>query len=215
MRQPFRTTFRGTHQKHLQKHDCTPPLDPRCSQLCAKSREGAIDLAIRYGPLQDSTLSARKLAESPAVLVAAPSYLEQSGAPESLEALTEHRCLTLHRANVPAVSWQLHGRGEVHTIPLDSPLCGNGYMARRWTLAGMGITLKSLFDVIDDLENGSLVRVLPDYLGAVSPIHAVFRSRRLQPARVRALDAAITARFAERAERCRAWLNRTLNTENR
>lgn len=170
----------------------------------------AIDMAIRYGPLQDSTLTARKLAKVPNVLVASPSYLETYGSPNTPEELTEHRCLTLQLASVPVLSWQLRGQGEVHSIDLASPLCGDGYLARRWAVAGMGIALKSLFDVIDDLEAGRLLAVLPEYVGESTPIHAVFPSRRFQRARVRALHAAIAPHFAGRAARCEAWLARSV-----
>ncbi len=165
----------------------------------------ALDMAIRYGPLQDSTLSARKLCETPSILVAAPSYLEEWGTPDTPEALARHRFLTLHLSNVPTVSWQLQRGDEIYALTVDSPLCGDGYLARRWAIAGMGIVFKSLFDVIDDLEGGRLVRVLPEYTVGQIAIHAVFPSRRFLPARVRALDAVITAHFAARQARCEAW----------
>ncbi|MBX2803974.1 MAG: LysR family transcriptional regulator [Myxococcales bacterium] len=168
----------------------------------------AIDMAIRYGPLQDSSLSARKLVEAPAILVAAPSYLDAHGSPRTPEELAAHRCLTLHRSNVPTVRWTLVRGEHTHQVDVDSPLCGDGYLARRWALAGMGIAFKSLFDVIDDLEQGGLLRVMPDVTGGTVAVHAVFPSRRFQPARVRTLDAAITQRFEARAARCRAWLQR-------
>lgn len=166
----------------------------------------AIDMAIRYGALQDSTLSARKLAQCPTVLVASPSYIAKMGAPAAPHDLKEHHCLTLKLSGTPVMSWTLHGEGQSHTIAIESGLCGDGYLARRWALRGRGIALKSLFDVIDDLEAGELQQVLPSYSSGVFGIHAVFPSRRFQPARVRALDEMITARFGARAARCAAWL---------
>lgn len=165
----------------------------------------AIDMAIRYGRPRDSTLAARKLVEAPTVLVASPGYLKRHGMPTTPHALAEHRCITLRRAGVPTVVWQLRRGEEAIDVELDSPLCGNGYLARRWAIAGMGIAFKSLFDVIDDLESGRLVCVLPEFAGERVGVHVVFPSRRFLPARVRALDRAIAARFAVRAERCRAW----------
>ena len=166
----------------------------------------AIDIAIRYGRLQDSTLFARKLAESPGILVAAPSYLAERGTPSQPDELHNHRCLTLQLSNVPMTSWELSRDGQTQTLRLQSPLCGDGYLTRRWAVAGMGIALKSVFDVIDDLEAGRLVRVLPAYVGGEFAVHAVFPSRRFQTARVRAVHAAITAHFAPRAARCTQWL---------
>lgn len=168
----------------------------------------AIDLAIRYGSLQDSRLSARKLAASPRILVAAPSYLERAGVPDGVDALLKHRCLTMELANVPVVSWRLLRGDEAHTVEMSSsPLCGDGYLVRQWAVAGMGIAFKSLLDVIDDLEAGRLVQVLPTFSGGLIPIHAVFPSRFL-PARVRALLTVIEERCRTRWERCMAWRNR-------
>lgn len=168
----------------------------------------AIDMAIRYGVLQDSTLSARKLADCPLVLVASPDYLEREGAPRRLSDLSEHRCLVLRGPSEITRRWRLYRRRKRHEIELDASLCGDGYLVRRWALTGIGIAFKSLFDVIEDLEAGRLVQVLPQLTGESMAIHAVFPSRRFLPARVRALDRAIAAAFAARAERCEAWLAR-------
>jgi DNA-binding transcriptional LysR family regulator len=168
----------------------------------------AIDLAIRYGPLRDSSLTARKLVESPRVLVAAPAYLSRHGRPERLEALAAHRLLTLRLSNAPTTSWALVGEGRSVRLPVDSPLCGDGYHVRRWAVAGEGVAFKSLVDVIDDLEAGRLEHLLPAYSGGQIAVHAVMPSRRFRPARVRAVDAAIAEAFAERAARCEAWTAR-------
>ncbi len=172
----------------------------------------AIDMAIRYGSLSDSTLAARKLAECPAILVASPAYLAKEGTPERPKDLTEHRCLTLQLSSEPTVRWQLFGRGEHHELNLDSALCGDGYLARRWAVAGMGIARKSLFDVIDDLEAGRLVRVLPTFTTGAIPIHVIFPSGRHMPARVRALDREFAAAFQQRSDRCDAWLQGSVSS---
>lgn len=167
----------------------------------------AIDMAIRYGALPDSGLTARRLVQREAILVASPEYLQNRGAPEHPRDLAQHDLVTLQRGGSPTLSWSLRrSDGEDWTVPVDSPLCGNGYLSRRWALAGRGVAYKNLFDVIDDLEAGTLRRVLPDWSGGLVPIHAVFPSRRFLPARVRALDAAIGARFAARDARCARWL---------
>ena len=182
-------------------------VDP--SDIVKDIHRNAIDIAIRYGRLDDSTLRARKLAECPALLVAAPSYVAEFGAPESPESLCQHRCLTLQLSNMPVSSWTLYDeRGSAHELSFESPLCGDGYLTRRWALAGLGITLKSLFDVIDDLEAGRLVQILPAYLGRPYAIHAVFPSRQFQTARVRSVHAAIEAHLAPRVARCQTWLDR-------
>ena len=166
----------------------------------------AIDMAIRYGPLQDSTLSVRKLAECPGVLVASPDYVERHGQPASPDELAAHRCLTLQLSSTAVTTWRLQSGGDVREVALESPLCGDGYLSRQWALDGVGIARKSVFDVIDDLESGRLVRVLPGYATERKAIQAVFPSRRYVPARVRALSDAVTLAFQERGRRCERWM---------
>ncbi|MEM9865996.1 MAG: LysR family transcriptional regulator [Myxococcota bacterium] len=166
----------------------------------------AIDMAIRYGPMQDSTLAARKLTEWPGILVASPSYLERHPAPRTPDELVAHRAITLQLSSTPISEWILEGPSGARTIDLESPLCGDGFLARHWALEGKGIARKSLFDVIDDLEAKRLVRVLPEYASERAAIHMVFPSRRFVPARVRAFDAAISDVFKERADRCERWM---------
>ncbi|TNE51821.1 MAG: LysR family transcriptional regulator [Deltaproteobacteria bacterium] len=166
----------------------------------------AIDIAIRYGPLQDSSLLARQVVDTPGVLVASPSYLAEHGVPKIPQELENHRCLTLQISSIPKVSWLLQSNQDAHLITLDSPLCGDGYLARKWAIKGMGIAYKSLFDVIDDLEAGRLKRVLPKYTVGQMKIHIVSPSRSFLPARVKVLSEAIEAHFKERVERCNRWL---------
>lgn len=165
----------------------------------------AIDMAIRYGPLQDSALTARKLAEQPGVLVASPSYLERRGTPRAPAELVDHRCITLQLASAALTTWAMRQGEARHEVELRRPLCGDGHLARQWAIAGMGVAFKSLFDVIDDLEAGRLVPVLGDWAIGSPVIHVVFPSRRHPPARVRGLDAALTRAFEARSARCDAW----------
>lgn len=166
----------------------------------------AIDMAIRYGELQDSGLMARKLADSPSILVAAPDYLERRGAPRVPQELCAHRVVTLQLSGTVVTSWRLESYGGSETVSLGSPLCGDGHFSRQCALAGKAIARKVLFDVIDDLEEGRLVRVLPSHTSGVTGIHAVFPSRRFMPARVRAVDSAVSEAFAHRVRRCNDWL---------
>lgn len=166
----------------------------------------AIDMAIRYGKLSDSSLMARKLYEGPRILVASPAYIARFGTPTNPAHLAAHRCVTLHLSNAPMVSWMLYAQdGTPHRVPIQSPLCGDGYLARCWAIDGLGIALKSLFDVLDDLEAGRLVQVLPAYTGGQVAIHALFPSRTYQPQRVRVVADAVAQRFAQQQDRVLAW----------
>lgn len=171
--------------------------------------QDALDVSIRYGQLADSTLVARRLAESPRLLVASPSYIAAHGVPHTPHDLLSHRLLTLQLGNSPERSWSLLRAKEAVELAVDSPLCGNGLLIRQWALAGHGIAFKSLIDVVDDLEAGRLVRVLPDFDGGVSAVHAMFPSRQFIPARVRALVDHLAQGLAAREARSNAWLGVT------
>lgn len=165
----------------------------------------ALDVTVRYGALNDSSLIAHRLATCPRVLVASPAYLDVYGHPTSPEALRDHRLLTLQLRNTPETTWRLRSAGRTKPLQIDSPLCGDGLRVRRWALAGHGIALKSLLDVVDDLEEGRLVRVLPDVDAGWTPLHAVLPSRRFVPARVRGFVDALVEACAARARRCEPW----------
>ena len=166
----------------------------------------ALDVAIRYGPLPDSSLATRKLAEAPRVLVAAPSYVATHGIPTSLGELAEHRLLTLQLGNVAEHVWSLSEmEAGVVDVDLHSPLCGDGFLVRQWALSGKGIAFKSLLDVVDDLEAGRLTHVLPGFTGDAVVIRAVYPSRRFIPSRVRLLVADIASELAAMMARCDRW----------
>jgi DNA-binding transcriptional LysR family regulator len=112
-----------------------------------------------YGARLFNSWSARKLAECPGVLVAAPPYLEERGSPNTPAEVGAHRCITLQISSVSVTSWTLRGKGTVHEVRLQSPLCGDAYLSRQWAIKDMGIAFKNLIDVIDNLEAGRLVRV--------------------------------------------------------
>ncbi len=165
--------------------------------------EDALDLSIRYGSLKDSTLVARKLAASPRVLVAAPSYLARAGVPDGLDDLHQHRLLTLQLGNSPERSWTLGSQ----SVAVESPMCGDGLLVRQWAVEGHGIAFKGLLDVVGDLEAGRLVRVLPHVLGGTDGVYAVYPSRVFVPARVRALVDHLAGVFLDLEGRCSRWLN--------
>lgn len=141
------------------------------------------DLAIRIADLGDSSLIARRLAPNHRVLCAAPSYLAQAGAPGTLADLAGHRLLT-HAGS----EWRLEGPAGIETVRVSGPLRTNSSeVVREAVLAGIGIALRSTWDIGPELKSGRLVRVLPAY-GSSSrvAIHAVYPSRRHLEQKVRA-----------------------------
>ncbi len=147
-----------------------------------------VDLAIRIAPSAEPGVAApgfvaHRLSDSRRVLCAAPAYLEAAGTPGTVAALEGHRLLAA-RGQLP---WRLAGpRGDL-TIDGESHVRTNSSeVVRELTLAGVGIALRSLWDVSGDLASGRLVRVLPVLEGSADVgIYAVHA--RVAPTAVDAL----------------------------
>ncbi len=147
-----------------------------------------LDLAIRIGQLQDSSLIARRLAANRRVLCAAPAYLKRRGSPKHPEDLRNHDCLLMLGPKGPRDQWLLTSHDGTETsVRVRGKLESNmGEVIRDAALAGLGISLHSVWHVCDDLRAGRLQRVLPDYQLPDSGIYAVMPPRRLMLPRVRA-----------------------------
>jgi DNA-binding transcriptional LysR family regulator len=139
-------------------------------------------LAIRIGELQDSSLMQRKLATDRRVICAAPAYLERHGAPQTLGELEDRNCLSAGAQEC----WKLEGpEGPVHIRPKGNIRSNSSDFVRGALLAGLGLGLRSIWDIGQDLRSGALVRVLPEYRGSSAlAIHAVYPSRAFVPEKV-------------------------------
>lgn len=147
-----------------------------------------IDLAVRAGPLADSRLVSRKLADSRRILVAAPAYLQRRGAPSHPRELPHHQCLLFAYPGLRQHRWTLKqsGRGSrTEMVDIVSDLrSDNGDAVRAWSVAGMGITLRETWDIHAELRDGRLVRVLPEWESTPSTISIVRVRRDSLPRRV-------------------------------
>lgn len=143
------------------------------------------DLAIRIGELEDSSLAARKLAPNRRVVCASPQYLREHPAPRVPEDLRQHNCLTTTDLQM---NWEYKGpdgkRGMVRVS--GHYACDNWEVLREWAMAGLGVALKSTWDVRRQLGEGLLVPLLPEYdFGTDVAIYAVYPHRRYLPAKTR------------------------------
>jgi DNA-binding transcriptional LysR family regulator len=146
-----------------------------------------MDLAIRIGALDDSTLVARRLASNRRVLCASPGYLRAHGEPQGPADLARHDCLLLVGAQGRNEVWRLQDGGNEVAVRVQGRLEANqGELLRDAAVAGLGIAVHSTWHINDDLRAGRLRVVLPDYPLADTGIHAVMPQRRLVPPRVRA-----------------------------
>ncbi len=142
------------------------------------------DLAIRIAELSDSSLVARRLAPVHRILCASPDYLARYGKPSSIEDLVEnHICLAAANQD----TWRLMGPNGAETVRTLAPIKTNSSeVVRECLLAGVGIALRSTWDIGPELSEGKLEIVLPEYRTSKDVgLHAVYPSRRFLPAKVR------------------------------
>lgn len=134
-----------------------------------------LDLAIRIADLSDSSLVARKLAPNHRILVATPGYLAERGTPATVDDLAAHTLL-VHNGT----EWRLDGPDGPAVVKVDTPLRTNSSeVVREAVLSGLGIALRSTWDVGPELKSGALARVLPGLRSSSRvAIHAVYPSRR-------------------------------------
>jgi DNA-binding transcriptional LysR family regulator len=146
----------------------------------------AVDVAIRMGRLPDSTATAKLIVTIPRVIVAAPAYLARHGIPVTPEDLLRHRIVGGTAAAVPT-AWRFARNGEEHDIKLEPHFStdeNEGAIAA--AVAGYGITSTSGWACRRDLVEGSLVRLLTDWILAGIPVYAYFPMGRATRAAARA-----------------------------
>lgn len=144
---------------------------------------GGYDLAIRIADLSDSSLVARRLAPVRRVLCASRTYVEEHGLPQTIEDLKNHRCLPAHNNDL----WRLEGpEGAFNLRPEGLLVTNSSEVIREAVISGLGIALRSTWDIGPELKSGALVQVLPAYEGSKNvALSAVYSSRRFLPAKVR------------------------------
>lgn len=143
-----------------------------------------IDIAIRIGYLPDSSLIARHLGDLTWQLAASPAYLARHGAPQCPADLSQHACLTY--ANM--MSWSFVCGQEIERVMVRGPLSLNDANALvTAALDGVGIILIDRAMMVDALEQGHLVPLLPDYPPTKGlPVYAVYPARAYLPAKTAA-----------------------------
>ena len=142
------------------------------------------DLAIRIGKLDDSSLIAKRLAPNTRLLCASPAYLDRAPPLVQPGDVMQHACLMLESQPI----WRFAGLdGEIALRPKGILESNDGEVLRQAALAGMGLTLKSTWEVGPDLARGLLVPVLTDFPGASDvAVYAIYPSRHHLSPRVRA-----------------------------
>ena len=164
--------------------------------------EEGFDLALRIGELADSSLIARKLAPNRRIAVAASSYLEANGRPERPADLLDHNCLT-YTYRAQRHDWEFHGPNGREQVRVGGNLEANDAGAlREALLAGLGVALLPLWLIGEDVRDGRLEVVMPDYPAPDSAIYAVYAPGRFLSPKVRRF---VDFLVEEMTELARTW----------
>jgi len=147
--------------------------------------EDGIDIAIRMGRLQDSSLVARRIGSFEAMTVAAPAYLERRGTPQTPADLAGHDCVTFMFHGAPW-GWEFTtSSGPLIFTPNGPVRANDAEHVRAAVLAGLGIAHASSWLFADAIASGAVKRLLGAYLPPPYPIHAVTPSGRRTPNKVK------------------------------
>ncbi|MDT3379602.1 LysR family transcriptional regulator [Labrys neptuniae] len=164
-----------------------------------------IDVAVRFGPPDESSLIARKLLETPILTVAAPAYLDRHGEPRSPHDLVHHEALLFRdpQTGLP-FPWEFHRGGEIVEVKVSGRLVlDDPSVAVSACVAGQGVFQSLAIGLAPFLARGELVQVLPEWSEELYPLYAYHPSRHLPPAKVRAFLDFIQEVARNEASSCR------------
>lgn len=147
---------------------------------------GQADVAVRFGHLPDSPLTARRIGETGQVVVASPAYLQRHGTPQEPQDLLHHNCLRFNFRRAQP-DWPFARNGEALSLKINGNIaCSSGEALAQMACLGAGIARIGRFTVEEELQRGELVALLEDWNpGDREPIHVVFVGGAAIPARVR------------------------------
>lgn len=150
-------------------------------------REG-VDVALRLGPLADSSMKLRAIGQSRRVLVASPLYLARHGRPTTPEDLTGHEGIRMSNiAGSDSLTLERTGGGR-HVVPFGGRLLlDHGLAAREAFKAARGFGPAHIWLVDDLLADGRLETIMPDYVPSPVPLNMLIAPERASVARVRLL----------------------------
>lgn len=183
------TSFGAFHiTRAVSEYQCLYPevsIDLQLTERTPDIVEEGLDMAIRVGNLEDSSLVARKLADVRSVVCASPEYLQKHGVPREPADLRRHNCL-IYTPRAPVHEWQFSDGNDAFSVAVNGNVRSNvGDALRVAAIQGCGLAQLPTYIVGLDIEAGRLTAVLEDFEGPVRPMYAVYQHRRHLSAKVR------------------------------
>jgi DNA-binding transcriptional LysR family regulator len=165
------------------------------------------DIAVRFGTPPTSSLMARKLLETRTATVASPAYLKARGRPLVPSDLVNHDCIQVRDSltGQPIEEWRFRKKNEIVEVRTSGRLMVAEFGTMLGAcLEGVGIARVKAIGVRHLVEQGALVELLPDWLGDSFPLYALYPSRHLPAAKVRAFIDFVQSRLAAPDDRADA-----------
>lgn len=165
------------------------------------------DVIIYIGHLADSSLKMVSLAPNKRFVCASPEYLSRHGQPKTPQDLKKYQCIALRENNEDVTLWSFtHAvSGTIESVRIRPSLASNeGRVIKDWALQGLGIIMRSEWDVQSQIDGGKLVQLLPDYELPNADIVALVSSAAHER------SARVTGFLSLLKEQCQKapWLNR-------
>lgn len=158
--------------------------------------QDGMDVALRVGELDASTLVARKIGEEQMITIAAPDYIAAHGTPATPQELARHKLIAT-QIDGRTIEWRFRtAEGAVTVDPVAAFQSNDGDDLRAAVLSGLGILHGPMAFFHEDLKAGKVVRILESYAADLSPIHLVSAGGRKMPHRVRVFMDFVAATFA-------------------
>jgi DNA-binding transcriptional LysR family regulator len=167
-------------------------VECRFSDRIVNMMDEGVDVAIRIGPLQDSSYQAIAVGQVRRVLCASPAYLKKHGKPSAPEDLQNHVIISASGVT-PSSSWRFTKGDNFELVRLQPRLTVmSNDEAIIAALNGFGITRVLSYMIAPHLSEGSLVEILGEHEDAVLPVHVMHHEGRHAARKVRAfLDMAV------------------------
>jgi DNA-binding transcriptional LysR family regulator len=138
-----------------------------------------VDVALRYGKPEDSTMISFHIATINRITCASPAYISEFGEPLHPDDLRRHNCLLYKLDRRLFDNWEYMDNSDSYKIKVSGNRVSNDTdIARRWAVAGKGIVYRSQIDVISDLRSGNLLQVLSEFQSPPVQLYLLCPSRK-------------------------------------
>jgi len=169
-------------------------LDLRFSEGAVNLVEEGIELALRIGQLESSSLVARRIGTVRRYLVATPAYLRERPVPQSPDDLKQHQCIVYSRL-ASSGKWTFESEHGRHVVAVaGSVIVDDADAMREAVLQHLGIAIMPAWNAARSMQRGQMVALLPDYAVSAMPLHAVYPETHWMSPRARSFLDFVVAR---------------------